>query len=176
MICNYNNTCPNKTDNCQEVHMNGIAKPLIPNKEWIVENEGQKLGTLTKNKNGYIFFGKGTQIEFHDLNEVQTTMGIDIEIRKPATKSSGNEIHGYPCKMKPYNAVFDVKNHLPLYTKSEKSQSQHCAGHYIIKFPKGWVRSFSPKLITLQRYPYKGPWKTELESKVELAKANRERH
>ena len=44
---------------------------------------------------------------------------------------------------------------------------------YIIKFEKGWVRSYCPKLLTLERYPFKGPFRTVLEMKTELANANK---
>lgn len=69
--------------------------------------------------------------------------------------------------------MFDVKRHLPLFTKSNKSKSVYCAGYYIIKFDKGWVKSFCPKLITVERYQYEGPFKTELEMKQRLNNANR---
>jgi hypothetical protein len=42
---------------------------------------------------------------------------------------------------------------------------------YSIKFDKGWVKSFCPKAITIERYPYKGPFKSELEMKTVLANA-----
>ena len=45
----------------------------------------------------------------------------------------------------------------------------------VIKFRKGWVKSFCPKLITLERYPFQGPFKTELEMRSILnsvSKAN----
>jgi len=59
-----------------------------------------------------------------------------------------------------------------LFTKSPKSKSLYCAGYFIIRFEKGWVKSFCPKLITLERYEYKGPFKTNLEMRTELSKAN----
>ena len=65
------------------------------------------------------------------------------------------------------------KKKLPLFTKSKKSKSLYCAGYYIIKFEKGWVRSFCPKMLTLDRYPFKGPFRTQLEMKQELANANK---
>ena len=58
--------------------------------------------------------------------------------------------------------MYDVKSKLPLFTKSEKSKSLYCAGYYTIRFEKGWVKSFCPKLITVERYEYRGPFKTEL--------------
>ena len=54
---------------------------------------------------------------------------------------------------------------LPLFTKSEKSKSLYCAGYYIIRFDKGWVKSFCPKLITVERYETQGPFKTDIEMK-----------
>ena len=56
--------------------------------------------------------------------------------------------------------IYDVHRKLALFTKSIKSKSLYCAGYYIIQFDKGWVKSFCPKLITLERYNYKGPFKT----------------
>ena len=41
----------------------------------------------------------------------------------------------------------------------------------IIKFNKGWVKSFCPKAITIDRYPSKGPFKSELEMKAVLSNA-----
>lgn len=155
--------------------MSGTAKPLIPNKEWIVEDNGRKLGTLSKEKSGYVFFGKGTKIQFHDLKEVQQTMEIYVEPPSSLKIAKTKEVYGYETKTIPHNPLYDVKRKLPIYTKSTKSTSKHCAGHYIIKFPKGWVKSHCPKLITLERYPYKGPFHTDTEVRIELAKAHRER-
>jgi hypothetical protein len=51
----------------------------------------------------------------------------------------------------------------------------YCAGYYVIQFRKGWVKSFCPKLITLERYPYKGPFKTEEEMKTTLSQLSKEK-
>ena len=69
--------------------------------------------------------------------------------------------------------MYDVKRKLPLFTKSNKSKSAYCAGYYIIEFEKGWVKSFCPKLITIERYNFKGPFKTEIEMRSELSRAKR---
>jgi hypothetical protein len=67
--------------------------------------------------------------------------------------------------------MFNVQKRLPLFTKSPESKSIYCAGYYIIKFDKGWVKSLCPKLITIERYESKGPFKTELEMKQVLSNA-----
>ena len=69
--------------------------------------------------------------------------------------------------------MYDVKRKLPLFTKSAKVKSLYCAGYYIIKFDKGWVKSFCPKQITVERYETKGPFKTEIEMRQELSRVNR---
>ena len=94
----------------------------------------------------------------------------------PVAKSVPEEkyiVHGFPTSVSPYNTMYDVKRKLPLFTKSQKSKSSYCAGYYIIHFDKGWVKSFCPKLITVERYESKGPFKSELEMRQELSRANR---
>ena len=156
--------------------MNATAKPLIPNKEWIVENNGKKLGTLSKVKSGYVFLSKHAKIEFQDLHDVEQSMAIFVEPTSTIKASKTKDVYGFETKTIPHNPLYDVQRRLPIYTKSAKSTSRHCAGHYVIKFPKGWVKSHCPKLITLERYPYRGPFHTDQEVRKELAKAHRERN
>jgi len=59
-----------------------------------------------------------------------------------------------------------------VFTKGRKSKSFFCAGYYIVKFNNGWVKSYCPKLITLNRYPYAGPYKTQQEMLENLRIAN----
>lgn len=156
--------------------MNSIAKPLIPNKEWIVENNGRKLGTLSKEKKGYVFLSKGIKVQFENLHQAELEMELILEEPHQKIISKSKDVYGYETKTVPHNPIYDVKRKLPIYTKSSKSTSRHCAGHYIIKFPKGWVKSHCPKLITLERYPYQGPFYSEKEARESLVKANRERN
>jgi len=152
------------------------AKTLIPNKEWIVENNGKKLGTLSKEKKGYVFLSKGVKVQFQSLQEVEIEMELVLDCPAQKMNNKTKEVYGYETKTFPHNPIYDVKRKLPIYTKSAKSISRHCAGHYIIKFPKGWVKSHCPKLITLERYPFKGPFHTEQECRKELTRSNRERN
>jgi hypothetical protein len=84
-----------------------------------------------------------------------------------------HRIYDFPCSSKPFEAVYNVKKKLPLFAKSAKSKSQYCAGYYVIKFRKGWVKSYCPKLITLERYPFHGPFKSELEMKTMQTTVNK---
>lgn len=156
--------------------MNISSKILIPNKEWLIEDERGKIGSIAKGKKGYSFLRKGKAIGFKDLAQVQQELGIILPEGKPPRfemEPASYAIYDYPCSSKPYEPVYNVKKKLPLFAKSDNSKSQYCAGYYIIKFKKGWVKSFCPKLITLERYPFQGPVKTETEMKQILTVANK---
>lgn len=150
------------------------AKPIVDGKFWIIEQGQEKIGVLkiTEQKK-YVFSSKDKQTTFDNKKKIVETFGSNFFLVSDKKKLISNlkEVHGYPSSSVPYNPMYDVKRHLPLFTKSDKSRSVYCAGYYIIKFDKGWVKSFCPKLITIERYPYEGPFKTELEMKQRLSNA-----
>jgi hypothetical protein len=155
-----------------EIH----AKPIVDGKFWIVEQDGTKIATLHKKENNkFVLSSTNGEMMFNKKDDLTKQFGKDFFLTntkiKVTTSTDINECHGYPTSCRPYNSMYDVKRKLPLFTKSNASKSLYCAGHYIIKFDKGWVKSFCPKAITVERYPYKGPFKTELEMKAVLSNA-----
>lgn len=153
------------------------AKPIIANKFWIVEQNGERVATLRKNEeNFFVLSNESTVTRFKDKKAVQEQFGKDFFVAKVVRDSKDSlpsEVHGFSTSSMPHNAMYDIKNKLPLFTKSKDSKSLYCAGYYVIKFDKGWVKSFCPKLITLQRYDYKGPFKTDIEMKQVLSRVNK---
>ena len=152
------------------------AKQLVPNKFWIVQNYGRKVGTLAKDKKGFILVTPNDKIHFENVEKVYETFGKDFfeaTVTKKIKDSKVLEVYNFPTSTPAYNPLFDVQNNLPLYSKSKKSKSLYCAGYYTIRFAKGWVKSFCPKLITLQRYEYKGPFTTELEMRQVLSNVSK---
>ena len=141
----------------------------------MIENRGEKLGTLQKEKSGFTILNNGQKYEIGNAKNVLETLGIDIteqlvKVKKiPTVKEITNTVYDFPCSSKPFNPVYNVRKKLPIYAKSTKSKSQYCAGYYVIQFRKGWVKSFCPKLITLERYPFKGPFRTEQEMRQQLS-------
>ena len=154
-----------------------FAQPIIDNKFWIVEKDGTKFATLRKNEDDRFILSNETGIKIYDTKESLTKQfGKDFfvaKIVKEADDSNPNEVHGYTTSTSPHNAMFDIKRKLPLFTKSGDSKSLYCAGYYVIRFDKGWVKSFCPKLITLQRYEFRGPFKTEIEMKQVLSNVSK---
>jgi len=157
----------------EELH----AKPIIENKFWVVEKSGEKFATLRKEEdNRFVMSNRnGVQI-YKNKNDLTKEFGKGFFVAKIVKESVDNkplEIHGFPCSVVPHNSMFDIRRKFPLFTKSEDSKSHYCAGYYIIRFDKGWVKSFCPKLITLQRYEYQGPFKTEQEMKQVLTNVSK---
>ena len=178
IVCNYIDTCPNKTDTCEETTMTDLhAKPIIPEKFWIVEKGGAKFATLRKSEDNHFVMSNELGIKVYETKEKLTMeFGKDFfiaKIIKEADDAEPNEVHGYATSTTPHNSMFDVKRKLPLFTKSGDSKSLYCAGYYVIRFDKGWVKSFCPKAITLQRYEYQGPFKTEFEMKQVLSNVSK---
>ena len=153
------------------------AKPVLKDKFWIVESNEQRIGKMSWNNDRYMFNSRGETCFFDNKRQMKKKFGSDIvwsELDQKLEPVEGNFlVYGYPTSVNPYNTMYDVKRKLPLFTKSEKSKSTYCAGYYIIQFDKGWVKSFCPKLITIERYNFKGPFKSELEMRQELSRANR---
>lgn len=151
------------------------AKPIIDGKYWVIEENGERIATLQKRENNkFLLSNNNGEILFNKKEDLTKEFGKDFFLTNKKIKLTSvllKEVHGYPTSSKPYNSMFDVRRKLPLFTKSNQSKSLYCAGYYIIKFDKGWVKSFCPKLITIERYPSKGPFKSEFEMKMELSNA-----
>jgi hypothetical protein len=153
------------------------AKPIIDNKFWIVEHGGEKIATLRKDEdNRFVMSNELGMKIYKNKKDITNQFGKDFfvaRIVKESNDNQPNEVHGFSTSCSPHNSMYDIKRKLPLFTKSSDSKSLYCAGFYVIKFDKGWVKSFCPKLITLQRYPFKGPFKTEIEMKQVLANVSK---
>jgi|SRR6056300_287326 len=148
------------------------AKEILDGKFWIIEDKGVKIATLSLSDDRYILSDATGSRFVNSTKQVEKSFGKIDWSKLEITETTTKEVHGFDTSCLPHNPLFDVKNKLPLFTKSPKSKSLYAAGYYIIHFEKGWVKSFCPKLITLERYEYKGPFKTSLEMRTELSKAN----
>jgi hypothetical protein len=100
-------------------------------------------------------------------------LGLLPAIRaKQKVHEKTNQVYGYPISGKFFNVVYDVKKRLPIYTKTEKSKSQYCAGYYLLLLNNIWTKSFCPKNISVNRYQYLGPFRTEAEMSNKLKEVN----
>jgi hypothetical protein len=173
-FCQFEKTCVG-ADSCEGPVFNLLARTIVKNKCWVVESDGTKVATILANdgNKGVTLVHDGQREQFSSLKLLSDRYNIIIDKNK-VTKvaKETHEVYGYPCENKPQNALWDVQHKLPVFTKGSKSKSFFCAGYYIVQFNNGWVKSYCPKLITLNRYPYQGPFKTQEERNIQLKIAN----
>jgi hypothetical protein len=151
-----------------------VAKPVVKNKFWVVEDHGQKVATIQAVDDGtFVYVHDDQREKFSSIKLLSKQYNIIFDKPKKNTiVKPGNQIYGYPTQSKPYNELFDVNRKLPIYTKTAKSRSYFCAGYYLIKMDSAWSPAYCPKLITLNRYQYLGPYTTNEEMLTASRKAN----
>jgi hypothetical protein len=136
------------------------AKTVVKNKFWIVEKDGNKIATIQTTDDGVVWVDDHKREKFPTIKMLKDRHSVDFLPGK-AKAEKPLDVYGYPVSGRYYNPLYDVIKHLPIYTKQEKSRSYYCAGYYLIKLGTSWTRAFCPKLITLQRYSFQGPFATE---------------
>ena len=141
-------------------------KTVKNNASWIItdDKDKTKVGSIVKTPNNkYEVRIKGTGKIFskHDLVKSFGSQLFSEREHLPnfTEKPKTNVVYDYPSCCEPYNKMFYLKKKTPIYTKEKKSKSFYCAGHYLIK-KKGWQEEFCPKLITLEKYKFHGPFDT----------------
>jgi hypothetical protein len=153
------------------------AKNIVENRFWIIENDkGERIGNIAQTNSGIRCTVSDIVELFPSMEEMVNKKNISLirRTRENKTKNTVKEVYEFPTDHTPHNTLWNVKLKLPLYTKNEKSSSFYCAGYYIVKYNKLFVAEFMPKLITLQRYKYEGPFKTKLEQLERLKVMNSE--
>jgi len=151
-----------------------IAKPIIKNKFWVVEESGQKVATIQATDDGGIVYVHDDRREKYPSVKI-LSKHYNIKFTRSSKEKvnhGSNNVYGFPAGGKTFNEIFDVKRRLPIYTKTAKSKSQYCAGYYLIKTNQCWSKVFCPKNITVNRYPYLGPFATEQEALKKLQEIN----
>ena len=116
------------------------AKPVLKDRFWIVENNQERIGTLSWNDDRYMFSSKIETCFFDNTKQIKKKFGTELiwtdVTDTPQPTQDTFFVHKFPTSVAPYNTMYDVKRKLPLFTKSEKSKSAYCAGYYIIRFEK----------------------------------------
>lgn len=138
------------------------AKTVIKDQYWILRKNKIKVGQVTQEDHGLEvrINGRYTQT-FKDISEMKKS-GLftftEIPRREP---TESVDVHGYPVDGTAYNALWNLQYRLPLYTKTPDSKSWYAAGYYIIDSKGKRFVEFCPKLITLQRNEFDGPFQDE---------------
>jgi hypothetical protein len=152
--------------------MSLTATPVVKNKFWVVEKDGKQIATIQTSPIGVTYVHNEKREQFVSIKLLKAKHNISF-LKGPSRKKKSDishEVSSYPCDHVPHNALFNVAMKLPVYTKTKKSKSFFCAGYYLIRFNNGFVPSYCPKLITLNRYEFRGPFHSKTEMKAAAKK------
>lgn len=138
-----------------------VAKPVIENEFWIVQQDNHKVGNVEACDDGYQVRINNQIAQYKTISMVEDRFKIKFESSLPKIKENISLVHGYPAQGRVHNPVWDVRHRLPIYTKTTKSKSWFAAGWYSVKKGRVWKTVQDPKLIVLERYPYRGPFYTK---------------
>jgi hypothetical protein len=146
-----------------------IAKEIVENSCWVVENNGKKIGTIFSNMDGVTWVSGLKREKFSTFNILNSKFNLRVIPKQKVDIDefvSTPNVMGFPADSEVFNSLWDVKHSVPVYTKSQKSSMLFCAGHYLMFRHKKWVTKLCPKLTILVKYDWKGPFKTlgELQS------------
>ena len=154
----------------------------ITEKSWLVlgDTEENKIGLLTEIKNQYTLMVKGQKQKFLNKKDINNFFQEDIfksipKIEEAEPTKKEYFINGYPLDFDEPHEIFVEGNKLPLYSKKLDSDVYYSAGFYCLQFPKNWMPSYCPKLSTLSQYGFAGPFKTEIEMKLELSRLRKDK-
>ena len=140
-----------------------IAKPIIKDQYWVVTDGEKKVGNVIANNSGVELRLNGTSSQYDSLSHISEKVSIDFDeksIDKPYTNI--RPFNEYPTPDKLYNSVMEIKRKLHLFTTSPKSKCYHAAGWFMFDNEELNIQ-FCPKYIFIQRYSYRGPYKTKSE-------------
>ena len=113
--------------------MSLLAKPVVKNKCWIVEEDGRKVASILSSPFGITLVKNGNRERFSSFKKLKDRYNILVDkTKKQKTTQPLNQIYGYPCSNQSYNILWDVKHRLPIFTKNKKSKSFFCAGYYVV--------------------------------------------
>jgi hypothetical protein len=136
------------------------AKPVIPNRYWILKQDNRKVGQIEADDSGVTVKIQNRVAGYKTIRMASRDANIEFT-KLSSAKPAANQVHGFEVTGRVYNPVWDVKHRLPLFTRDTKSKSWYAAGWYMVKQHRAWKAVQNPKLITLQRYQYQGPFHTQ---------------
>jgi hypothetical protein len=144
------------------------AKNVIKDSFWIVERNGNRIGTIKRQDNSYLFYDNLTK-----TNTVYETLD-SFKVVENETKDTVNPtVFGYPTHT---DAVFDIEilDNVAVFKKTATSNIHVAAGYWALLFPMGWRPSFCPKLKTLKEYTHMGPFKSESDMHLAIKRRGQE--
>jgi hypothetical protein len=131
-----------------------------------VDNGSQNVGTIEKTQEGVVYYSGRKRTFFKNIKSLTNDLNIVISYSDSAKTKPITDTGSFPTATKPHNVLYDVKHKTYVFTKTSKSKSYYCAGYFAVQLAGVWQQVYCPKLITIQRYPYLGPFMSAKDIKV----------
>lgn len=143
-----------------------VAKTIVPDRYWILREDDRKIGNIEADSTGFRVLINGKIETFDSINKIKRKVRVEFDkvSRSKPVVSTENSVYGYPTTSRPYNAIYDVRHQVPLWTREARSKSWYAAGWYLVKQGRSWIVEQCPKLIMLERYEYLGPFHSETQA------------
>jgi hypothetical protein len=147
-----------------------VAKPVVDKQFWILQENDRKVGNVQACDGGYQVKINNQVTQYKTIRMVAQRVNVQFEsLPKVSGHSATTDlVHDYPASGRVYNPMWNVAQHLPVYTKTNKSKSWFAAGWYCVRKGRAWHAVLAPKLIVLQRYEYRGPFYTKDEAQTNV--------
>jgi hypothetical protein len=144
-----------------------LAKPVVENQYWILKKNNRKIGQLEVTENGNCIIKiHDNVVSYKTVKMAREAVNIEFEPAEKVTPVPANLVYGHDVEGAVHNPLWDVKRRLPLFTRDTKSKSWFAAGWYRMRQHRKWKIVQHPKLISLERYEYQGPFISKEEANV----------
>lgn len=139
------------------------AKEVLKNKFWVLVDKEDRVGEMESTDQGYkLQFDNKPGMTCKSLAEISRQIPEFRVVRlKQQQPDEEKMCMGYPAKTKVHSPLWDMGLRVPVYLNAKNSKSWYAAGYYLVKFHRTWKTKFCPKIIALQRYEFRGPFKTQ---------------
>lgn len=150
--------------------MNIKVKTATPGLSWLVYDQETKVAAVHKIDKGFIVAQQGSIVYTPNVKAVRKKLNIesDWEPEDQVKESQSRiDLDGYSadCEIY-YGPMIEVKRRLPLFTKVPGSKCYFAAGWYRILYGNKTKVEFCPKLLTLNRNKFWGPFHTQDEAET----------
>jgi len=134
------------------------ATPLLDNTFWVLEDNGKRVGTIQRGEDGITVTIGSKPSLFSSLTALESEFKIDFIAESESPQA--DNVLGYPAKAT-FNPAWDLSLKVPVFTQEQRSSSMFAAGWYKVFLKNTWVTTFCPKILTIKRNKFHGPFKTK---------------
>ena len=140
---------------------------------WILYGDDEiPTGLIIQRQKKYTVLQTDKKFKFESKEKMFEHFGA-FRFLQRAEKQHDTKVAGFPVLQ---DEVFNVDEtaEIPSFTKTANSNTKHAAGHWGIKFSDQYVTSFCPRVSTLTKYEYVGPYTDRIIAQSEVKRANKQ--